>query len=633
MGKKLCSFFLLFLLCFSLAAGFFNFNGFVQAQTSYALGYSGATGALEPITDLVIGSLVSMPVAGSISNITVRFSNYASSTNKLTGKCAVYLHSDLSLVASTVARVDVSLFPAVNEIVFSFSSPIALQGGVDYILAFWGTSTYPDTTYVNYLSSGSKGHTQSIAYSGIFPDPLVAVENGYTYAIYTVYGDNTVVSSSPAIGADVTFSGTDYPTPAYFSLSNGNHTFAAEPSKVFGDHAYTFSHWIINGSDNYAANPLTLNITASTTITIYYTEYSGVFQFYGPYDELTGLLLNENVTVTAHYAESTGIPDYSFILNGTWVYPPDYNVQYFEYLFSDGSTRQYWLDPSEIITSIYVLKGNSTTGYVINFLDYTGILLTYPFVTVKAYVNGSLFTVEKLKVDEQNSIGAYLINGEKYQLIIGNEAYNFVYGDLLMTASTGVQLILRGVNFPKETLLMYKNVVLYALRDFSSNSISFYYSDSKNMTNSVTVTFTDSDGVVAYSNSFAADSISLNWTSAVNSTSYQLDVIVDHEEYGEFTWSQYFVKVSGEGAAMFDFSFLGNWSFDLTYLFPAILILFAAACFSALNAEVGALLSVIVAVFLTWMGWIPIPVGSLVAGLAFAILMALVYNKRRVGIY
>jgi hypothetical protein len=61
--------------------------------------------------------------------------------------------------------------------------------------------------------------------------------------------------------------------------------------------------------------------------------------------------------------------------------------------------------------------------------------------------------------------------------------------------------------------------------------------------------------------------------------------------------------------------------------------LFAAGCFSALNAEVGAIMLVIVAIILTWMGWIPIPGGALVAGLFLAVLMGLVYSKRRVMIY
>ena len=465
-------------------------------------------------------------------------------------------------------------------------------------------------------------------------DPTDATVTNWQFSIYATYrAPNINLSSSPEINADVTVNGTDYSTPDTLDMGLGNYTFTAESSKVYNVKAYTFDHWLVNDTDSYETESVTLNITAPTTLEAHYTELSGVFTFYGPFNETTGEQLDENVTVTAHYADDTDIPDYSFILNGGWVYPPDYSVQYFEFLFDDGTTRQYWIDPSEIITDLYVFKATDPTSYVINFLDYTGVLQTYPYVTIKASVNGTLYTVEKRKVDEQNSIGANLILGEKYQLVIGNDEYSFVYGDMLATATTGVQLILRGVDFPKETLLMFKNVVLYGLRDFSSSSISFYYADSLNATTSVNVVFTDSLGTVAYNQTFTADYVNLNWTSAVNATSYQLDVSVVHEEYGDFTWSQYFTNEAGEGPAIFDFSFLGTWTVDMTYLFPAILILFVAACFSALNAEVGAVLTVIVAALLTWIGWIPIPAGFLVAALALAILMALVYNKRRGAVY
>jgi len=621
-------------LLLSFLASLIIFDNNVSAQTIYTLGSTSISGigSITEVNYVVVGSVFNMPVSAPISNITVYFDVYSAPT-VFTGKCAIYTHSDLALVATTEEREITLISNSWNT--FNFSSEINLQGGTDYILAVGGETSVDNSVYLpNVIGTTNQGYIDSgVPYTGTFPDPLVPSHNSYKYPIYTVYNDNTVVTSTPEIGADITVNGTDYPTPAYFSLSNGNHTFTAESSKVYNVKAYTFDHWLVNDTDSYETEAVTLNITAPTTLEAYYTELSGVFTFYGPYDELTGELLNENVTVTAHYADGTGIADYSFVLNGTWVYPPDYSVQYFEFLFDDNTTRQYWIDPSEIISSLYVFKGTDPTSYVINFLDYTGVLQTYPFVTIKASINGTLFTVEKRKVDELNSIGASLILGEKYQLTIGNEDYNFVYGDMLATATTGVQLILRGVDFPKETLLMFKNVVLYGLRDFSSSSISFYYADALNATTSVEVVFTDSLGTVAYSNTFTADYVNLNWTSAVNATSYQLDVTVTHESYGEFTWSQYFQNEAGDGPAIFDFGFLGTWSFDMTYLFPAILILFVAACFSALNAEVGAVLCVIVAIILTWIGWIPIPIGFLVACLALAILMALVYNKRRASIY
>lgn len=631
--KQLLSLLIITTLLCGLVGCFFNPDNYVQAQTSHILGYSGVGVNLVSIENLITGSLVYMPISSSIENITVQIISYAAGANSLTAaKCAVYKHSDLSLVATTAERTSLSLAYGSQTLTFTFASSIALQGGTEYILAFWGTADVPIDTYVGGTGSGSNGHTESLPYAASFPDPLVPVADSYTYTIYTVYSDNVAVTSNPAVGADVTINGTAYSTPAYFSLSDGNHTFTAENSLVYGDSAYIFANWTVNGTDVYTTQSVTLNITAPTNLTSAYSVYSaGLFHFYGPYNETSGLLLNENVTVIVHYNDA---PNYEFILNGTWLYPPDYNVMFFEFIFSDNSTRQYWIDPSEVLTSIYVFKVDVPEVYTINFLDYTGVLQTYPYVAIQAYVNGTLFTVEKRMVDEQNTLLATLLEGSKYTLVIGNEANSFVYGEYTATASTAVQLILRGVDLPKESLMKFKYLTFYAYRDFSSSSILFYYNDSKADTTSLTVSFWTSDGVPAYNVTYTGvNTVTLNWTSAVNSTAYQVIVTATHGLYGEVEWRQYLLGEFGVGPAMFDFSFLGTWSFDLTYLFAAIIILFIAGCFSALNAEVGAVLVVIFAVLLSAMGWIPIPVGSLVAAGAFAILMALVYNKRRVGVY
>ena len=616
----------LVLLLLSFLASFITFSNDVSASTFGNTNAEGSYGLFLGVSSLVGGNFSSPSAEGTLRITSITWKGYAYTENPTNVK-AVLVNNDLTIIA-------VSESITINQTntwwTNTFSSPPSITSDTPYILALVHSSSfYFERSTSDYVAiyDGTNSYASPT-------NPTDANPDDWLYSIYATCEEIFVSAScSPEIEGSITINGTEYTTPFDMGMGDGNYTFTAESSKVYGSNAYTFDHWLVNDTDSYETEAVTLNITAPTTLEAYYTELSGVFTFYGPFNETTGELLNENVTVTAHYADGTGIADYSFVLNGSWVYPPDYSVQYFEFLFDDGNTRQYWIDPSEIITDMYVFKAADPTSYVINFLDYTGVLQTYPYVTIKASINGTLYTVEKRKVDEQNSIGANLILGEKYQLVIGNDEYNFVYGDMLATATTGVQLILRGVDFPKETLLMFKNVVLYGLRDFSSSSISFYYADSLNATTSVEVVFTDSLGTVAYSNTFTADYVNLNWTSAVNATSYQLDVTVTHESYGEFTWSQYFLNEAGDGPAIFDFTFLGTWSFDMTYLFPAILILFVAACFSALNAEVGAVLTVIVAALLTWFGWIPIPVGFLVASLALAILMALVYNKRRGAVY
>lgn len=368
---------------------------------------------------------------------------------------------------------------------------------------------------------------------------------------------------------------------------------------------------------------------------------------YGVYDENTGLLLNENVTITFHFADP--LPNYVTTVNGTDTGGVLYfslggvnEVKYFDFLFnSDNSSRQYWVDPSEVTdlgtTEIYVFKSETEefTNYAINFLDYTGILETYPFVQAQKLVNGTYYTVEKEQVDAQNTVNMKLINGYTYRIILGNAETTFVYGDLSMNAITGIQLTLKGADFPKESLLQYPYVTFYSYRTFETprGTILFMYNDTKLQTISLTETITDDQGNIVYTTTLAANSTVITWPNAVNQTIYYLTVTVEHGLYGDITYKQTFANQAGDNSALFSFSFLGDWAFNTAYIIPALIILLVAACFSVLNAEVGAILSTIAGIVLAWIGWLPIPVGALVSAFAFSILMALVYNKRRSGVY
>jgi hypothetical protein len=77
-------------------------------------------------------------------------------------------------------------------------------------------------------------------------------------------------------------------------------------------------------------------------------------------------------------------------------------------------------------------------------------------------------------------------------------------------------------------------------------------------------------------------------------------------------------------------AWFGVLPFDTAYLLPALLIVFAGACFSVINAYIGAFTMVIMAILLSYMGWLPIPSSILVVAFTFAIIMAIIYAKRRI---
>jgi hypothetical protein len=445
------------------------------------------------------------------------------------------------------------------------------------------------------------------------------------YVTYTIPDLELTLTSSPEVNAEISVNGTNYVTPSYVSHTSGDTAhLTAEEGVIKSSVGYLFDHWLINGTDTETDISIDLTVTGDTTIAAYYVEIEDLYYFYGPYDEETGYLLDENVTVDIFY-DTGGYPVYSYDFNGSWVFPVSPQALYFRFTFEDNSTREYWVDPSEDVLPVYIFKGD-TTDYVINFLDTTGILKDYPYVTAKRYVNGTLHTIEKRKVDEYNSVLMSLVYGRTYVITLGSEENTYTFGDLTTTATTGIQLILRGVDFPRGSLIQ-TDIRMYGVRD--NTTITVAYSDASEATVNVTLTFYDSSLTSVYSVTFTNNSFTLVWSSAESDMSYMVMATINHDTYEQQTWKQYFPAVgSAEG---FDWSFLGDWGFDSTMIIPAFIIIFAAGCFSKVNAYVGAVLMCVTALILTWIGWIVIPVGLLVAGFALAILMGLVYVKSHGG--
>ena len=452
-------------------------------------------------------------------------------------------------------------------------------------------------------------------------------------AVYAYSGDvvSGALDSSPIRNIQLTVDGYAYTT---FSQSNpfmpGWHTFSAPASVTVGSDYYKFDHWLFNGELQKFERTTSLNVAADFAVSATYKLSNDSIVFQGPYSEATGLLLSENVNVTVHFANYTRS---SFILNGVYMLHDPPSITYISYKFADNSTREYWLDPDEVLNGVYVWRGDATvTPYTLSFLDYTGVLKTYPYVTINAYINGSLFPVEKRKVDMQNNVVFGLVPNRLYHISFGTSDNLLVYGDVLAPSySTTLQLVVKGADFPKESLLLYPYVSFSVTRDFSSpfGSIIVNYNDSKKATEYFSVRITDDVGVTYYT--YSANTMHafvLNWTHADNQTVYYVTVDVVHSDYGSLQFKQVLAN-EANAVVLFDLTFLGSWGFNITFLIPIFVLLIIFGSFSYLNAEVGAVLGVLFAIIFTFIGWIPILPGALVTGLFFAVLMALVHNRRR----
>ena len=365
-----------------------------------------------------------------------------------------------------------------------------------------------------------------------------------------------------------------------------------------------------------------------------YHETNYHYIVHGPYYE-NGQVASCIANVTLY--SKTNDPVQS-VLNGsdgtadTVTLDVDQAAWYFSWNASATATRSYYL--SSVSTDelwVYVADPTKTyTIYTIAFLDLAGVLNSMPYVKAERYING-MKTVEKQKVDIEKKASFYLETWAAYTIVLEDTTTSYTFGDLTFTSTTSISLTLKAVDFPKATLFTYKYVRVYGERALGTpnGTITIMYQDTLNKTNGVQIWINYKNGTnIVYANILANSTFVYTWTSASNDTDYAVVLGITHETYGYYGWKQYFPR--GMSEMPWGMAWFGTLPFNTAYVLPAMLIVFAGACFSVVNAYVGAFMMVIIAVLESYMGWLPVPASVIVVAFMFAIIMGIIYAKRKI---
>jgi len=311
---------------------------------------------------------------------------------------------------------------------------------------------------------------------------------------------------------------------------------------------------------------------------------------------------------------------------------------YFDFIVTDNTVspavtyqRQHYYQSSDSGELFTVYFGVDQLNYVVNFLDYVGMLETYPYLEARLPVDFAEKTVERRQFDVQNSVILGLRLNTRYSLYLSDGTTSIYYGDLTTTATIGIQLVLRGVDFPKETLLLYQYVHAYTTRNFTLSTLTVNYEDLTNNTNTVTIVITNAtSGETTFAQVFTSQSFVFPYA-ADNSTSYDVLVTIDHATYGSFYYKQYLPGEYTKASEPFSLDFLGSTTTGIStaILLPALLIIFVAGCFSELTSEAAAVLTVVVAIILSALGFIEISQGAIISALALAVMAGIVTARKR----
>lgn len=396
-------------------------------------------------------------------------------------------------------------------------------------------------------------------------------------------------------------------------------------------------------SETYAANfpdPLVpTNNNYEYSIWATYTETSGEYNyiFHGLFDENSGVLKDAGeraVNVTAYWSDGTVAS--TFEVNATNYQAFATSPQYF--VFDLGSVnREYWLSPAEgdaETVNIYIFNA-TLAEYTVSFVDYTGALSVYSWVTANRYINGTLFVMDKRKVDSQSKVVAALQIGKTYTIKVeAASASPYTWGDLTTTLDGTIELIVKGMEFPVDIELTYRYVRAYGYR-YSFNetldSITHVYLDTKENTYNATIYIYDSDNVLVNSYLYSdTDSFSYTWSEAAVNDAYHSVVVINHGDYGVLVFKQVFGGVLTD-TEQIDVSFLGSVAgVDMQELFPTAIIIVLATCFSAATAGIGGIIVVMFAGAMTWIGWWSLDINLLAFTGILAVIYAVTKNYHRV---
>jgi len=155
-------------------------------------GHTNMEATILTISDRVGGSVFTTPEAGVAKSITVGI-RLATGTGTYKVKCALYLHSDLSLKGVTDER-SLNLTTTPTLFTFTFATPPSFLGNTDYVLVAWAEGP-ANTVYTVVTSTAETDqlHLDAETYNS-FPNPLVPIHLTYVNTIYCTYAVPTAHS-------------------------------------------------------------------------------------------------------------------------------------------------------------------------------------------------------------------------------------------------------------------------------------------------------------------------------------------------------------------------------------------------------------------------------------------------------
>jgi hypothetical protein len=174
---------------------YMTFRSWPSQNSSGTFGNTNTGTDYYSIEDNIVGSLFTATDNGWADSITAYLQITTSAKNV---KCAIYNHSNLSLVAYTQER-NITTSPSPNWQTFTFNAPKpSLTAGTQYILVAWASSgSGGDAQFYRQDGATDQAHYDLNHAYGAWPNPLtVSAHGARSYCIYCAYTKPTEYTSA-----------------------------------------------------------------------------------------------------------------------------------------------------------------------------------------------------------------------------------------------------------------------------------------------------------------------------------------------------------------------------------------------------------------------------------------------------
>lgn len=249
---------------------FFDVDGKAYLY-EFKFGYTTIGGSGETIssatTEYIKGSLFTCPENAEAQSITVALRRLAAGSDD--AKCAIYKHSDLSLVGVTEEK-NLNLTTGFQWFTFNFTgTKPSLTKDVEYVLVVWADYTASDIILAFTTGATNQAHRQAQTYNS-FPDPYVPLHYNYKHSIYCTCRTLEYVE----IPATRVKMGNDYIKPQYARIiarASGDEAGTKKLKIHDGNADVAEVTWTGSGAKDLASSWTPYTDETDRTMSVYYS--------------------------------------------------------------------------------------------------------------------------------------------------------------------------------------------------------------------------------------------------------------------------------------------------------------------------------------------------------------------------